>query len=119
MPRTLALDDNWDITLDEMGNIAVYDDDYAIAQNVANAVRLFTNDAYFNKTRGIPHYDVELGNPAFPSRSVLYARIRQAAMNVSGVTDAEVTLDFDKSTRTYKGDIYITTKNSTQVRIEL
>ena len=119
MPRTLALNDNWDIMLDEMGNIAVYDDDYAIAQNVANAVRLFTNDAYFNKTRGIPHYDVELGNPAFPSRSVLYARIRQAAMNVSGVTDAEVQLDFDKASRAYTGNIYITTKNSTQVRIQL
>ena len=64
MALSLALNNNWDIHTDKNGNIAVVKDAYAIAQNCANAVRLFTNDAYFNRDRGIPHFDIELGKKA-------------------------------------------------------
>ena len=40
MAYTMLLNDKWDIHVDEAGNIATTTDDYAIAQNVANAVRL-------------------------------------------------------------------------------
>lgn len=119
MPLTLNLNEKWDIFVDENGNIATAKDDYAIAQNAANAVRLFTNDAYFNKDRGIPHFDIELGQKAIASRSTLSNRIRKAVLAVDGVTDVEVYLNFENSSRTYTGEIYITTVNSTTVRIEL
>lgn len=119
MALSLALNNNWDIFVNEDGNIATVSDDYAIAQNAANAVRLFTNDAYFNKDRGIPHFDIELGQKAITSRSTLANRIRKAVLNVDGVTDVEVSLNFINSTRTYTGEIYITTINSTTVKIEL
>ena len=52
--HTLTLDLNeWDLTLDSGGNIATSVGPYAIAQNVANAVRLFTNDAWYDPERGI------------------------------------------------------------------
>lgn len=119
MPFTLALNNKWDIHCDENGNIATVTDDMAVAQNCANAVRLFTNDAYFNKDRGIPHYDIELGHKPLPSKSVLINRITNAVMNVDGVLDCQVSLIFDNATRTYGGEIYITTQNSRTIQIEL
>lgn len=116
---TLALNNKWDIFVNENGDIATLDDTYAIAQNAANAVRLFTNDAYFNTDRGIPHYDIELGNKAIPNRSTLTNRIRNAVLDVDGVDDVEVVLEFNNLTRTYGGIIYITTVNSTSIQIEL
>lgn len=104
---------------DENGNIVMIKDAHAIAQNCANAVRLFTNDAYFNRDRGIPHFDIELGQKALASRSTLYNRIKQAVMNVEGVTDAEVVLEFDYKNRSYGGEVIITTSDNTTVTIEL
>lgn len=119
MALSLALNDKWDIHTDENGNIAVIEDAHAIAQNCANAVRLFTNDAYFNRDRGIPHFDIELGKKALASRSTLYNRIKQAVMGVEGVTDAEVILEFDYKNRTYGGEVIITTNDNTTVTVEL
>ena len=89
---TLSLDSNWDITLDSVGNIATRTEAYAIAQNAANAVRLFTKDAYFNQQKGIPHFDIELGNKGAISVPVLSARIRRAVLKIDGVIDADVSL---------------------------
>ena len=82
--HTLLLDtDAWDLTLDSGGNIATGTGSYAIAQNVANAVRLFTNDAWYAPDEGIPHFMVELGT--LPEQSVVRSRVTQAALGVDGV----------------------------------
>lgn len=119
MAFTLTLNDKWDIFVNKNGDIATTSDTYAIAQNAANAVRLFTNDAYFDTQRGIPHYDIELGNKAVPNRSTLTNRIRNAVQEINGVDDVEVVLEFNNATRTYEGNIYITTTNGTSIQIEL
>lgn len=106
MARTLFLDASWDITLDAAGGIAVVDGPYAVAQNVANAVRLFTDDAYFDADKGIPHFDIELGHK--PPIAVLRSRIAKAARAVEGVASAEVILDEPKG-RVLGGEILLTT----------
>ena len=88
--HTLLLDDGWDINVDASGNIAKATGDYAIAQNVANAFRLFTNDAWFFPERGIPHFLIELRKA--PKINVLKVRLRKAALAVEGVTDCEIDL---------------------------
>ena len=98
--------DSWDITLDSSGRIARSTQAYAIAQNVANAVRLFTNEAFFAMDEGIPHFDIELGKTR-PALSVLRARMREAALNVEGVLDAQITLD-DVQERKLMGEILLT-----------
>ena len=98
--------DNWDITLDSSGRIARSTQAYAIAQNVANAVRLFTGEAFFAMDEGIPHFDIELGKTR-PALSVLRARMREAALNVEGVLDAQITLD-DVQDRKLTGEILLT-----------
>lgn len=98
--------DSWDITLDSSGRIARSTQAYAIAQNVANAVRLFTGEAFFAQDEGIPHFDIELGKTR-PALSVLRARMREAALNVEGVLDAQITLD-DVQDRKLTGEILLT-----------
>lgn len=119
MAYTLLLNDKWDIQVDANGNIATVDAEYGIAQNAANAVRLFTDDAYFDRLKGIPHYKIELGQKPLPARSTLNNRIRKAVMAVDGVQDAEVTLEFDKETRVYGGEVMIITDNGTSVSVEV
>jgi len=98
--------DNWDITLDSSGRLQTSAAAYAIAQNVANAVRLFTGEAFFAQDEGIPHFEVELGYTR-PALSVLRARIREAALNVDGVLDATVKLDGVRD-RKLTGEILLT-----------
>lgn len=105
--QTLRLNSGWDIYVDDAGNIATDSTEYATAQTAANAIRLFTKDAYFNQTRGIPHFDIELGKPFKASQSVLINRIRQACMAVEGVTDCRVVLE-DKGGRIEGGVVYLT-----------
>lgn len=120
--HTLTLDpDAWDLTLDGAGNIATVTGDFAAAQNVANAVRLFTDDAYFNPERGIPHFAITLGQK--PALSVFRSRVRKAALEVDGVQNADCTQleitqqDAESATgekippRTLTGDIQLTMKD--------
>jgi hypothetical protein len=115
MPHTFLLSDGWDIGLDESGDIATVTGPYAIAQNVANAVRLFTDDAYFDADKGIPHFEVELGH--LPPMSVLRTRILAATLAVEGVSDA--TVEFTSYTdRLLSGEILITTTDGERVNVE-
>lgn len=115
MAHTLLLDAQWDLTLDAGGNIATTTGPYAIAQNVANAVRLFTDDAYFDRDKGIPHFDVELGHK--PPYAVLRSHIIRAARAVDGVADAKVV--FDRSGRLLGGEITLTLTTGETANVEL
>lgn len=108
--QTLALNNDWDIQLNTAGNIAVIKGDEAIAQSAANAVRLFKNDAWFNREDGIPHFDIELGADFDISESVLINRIYEACMAVDGVTDCKVELEYEND-RIAGGTVYITSEN--------
>lgn len=116
--KTLRLSENWDLMTDDGGNIVTTDGDYAVAQTAANKIRLFVNDAYFNRTDGIPHFDIELGKPYRVSEAVLTNRIRQAAMGVEGVTDARVVLENNAEGRYIGGNVFITTREGT-VAVEI
>ena len=114
MAHTFFLDATWDLTLDQGGNIATVTGPYAIAQNVANAVRLFTQDAYFDADKGIPHFSIELGHK--PPYSILRTRIVHAAKAVEGVADATVTFD-DPADRVLGGEILLTLSTGETVNV--
>ena len=106
--HTLLLDtEAWDLTLDSGGNIATTQDSYGIAQNVANAVRLCMNDAYYDPERGVPHFLIDLG--VTPDMSVVRSRIRRASLSVDGVTDANVEIT-TITDRVMGGTIAVTTE---------
>ena len=104
--HTLMLDDTWDITLNSDGKIKTATGAYAIAQNGSNAVRLFTKDAYFDQQKGIPHFDIELGH-GIAAVPILESRIRQALLQVDGISDALAVLEIQKD-RILGGNAYIT-----------
>lgn len=116
--RTLYLNDKWDIFSDASGQIALVSGAYAIAQNAANAVRLFKNDAYLAQTRGIPHFKIELGKAPAIAAPILRTRIRETVLNVNGVTGAEVDLTFDESGRVMGGEVQATVLESENVQID-
>ena len=86
--HTLLLDNQWDITLDGNGNIATTSGDYGVAQGVANSIRLFTNDAYYDPDKGVPHFAIDLKKA--PQESVIRARLLQAALETAGVKAAKI-----------------------------
>lgn len=100
--HTLLLTDDWDLTLDSAGDIATSTGAYSIAQNVGNAVRLFTNDAWFNPERGIPHFAIDLAR--MPALSVF----REQAHGICHVLcDAVRTRGGGNVARTVEGQIPI------------
>lgn len=60
--KTLLLDQNeWDLTKDAAGNIAVAEAPYAIAQDVASAVRVFQGEVWYDTNQGMPYLQQILG----------------------------------------------------------
>lgn len=121
MSHTLTLDPaTWDLTLTGSGRIATSAGAYAVAQNAANACRLFTGDAYFNRRAGIPHFDVALGQRYRQLDTVIRERLKRAAEAVEGVEKASVSLIYsgDKN-RLLGGDIVLTLDNGETVKVEI
>ena len=64
MPHTaktaLLNPQSWDLQLTKEGNILLTSGALAIAQNLANEIRLWTNDAYFQQANGIAWKEAQL-----------------------------------------------------------
>lgn len=88
---TLLLDQTaWDLVLDASGNIAMATPPYALAQDVASAVRTFLGEVYYNTTLGIPYFSQVLGH--LPPASLLTQLISNAALTVPGVVSAQTVI---------------------------
>lgn len=84
---TLLLDTSlWDLFLDASGNIAVATEPYAIAQDVASAIKLFLGELYYDETKGLPYFDQILGE--YPPASLVQAQVVAAALTVPDVVKA-------------------------------
>ena len=116
--RTLLLNDDWDLTLNQNGDIATVKGLYADAQNVANAIRLFTKDAFLAQNKGVPHFDLDLARmPAFSAVRAVY---RKNARAVENIRDAVINnLRVDNDTRTLNGVIIATTEDGQNVSVEI
>lgn len=86
--NTLLLDQvAWDLVIDASGNIAMASAPYAIAQDVASAVRLFLGELWYDTTQGIPYWTQVLGK--LPPASLLIELINQAARSVPDVVSCQ------------------------------
>lgn len=85
--NTLLLDGSaWDLVIDSFGNIAMATPPYALAQDVASAVRLFLGELWYDTSKGIPYFENVLGQ--LPPISLLTGYIEKAALTVPGVVTA-------------------------------
>lgn len=104
--NTLLLDQTrWDLVLDAAGNIAMATEPYAIAQDVASAIRLFRGELYYNTVPGVPYFEQILGNQ--PSISFMKAQFVKAALTVPGVVAATCFISAIDD-RTLHGQIQVT-----------
>ena len=115
---TLELHDDWDLHVNDAGNLETINYALGIAQNVSNAFRLFTNDAYFFIEKGIPHFLIELD--AHPKINILRSRLKKVALQVDGVKDCQINLMADDEERALNGFAELTLINGekTTVKIE-
>ena len=116
--RSLFLNDNWDITLNNNGDLMTTSGLYCDAQNVANAIRLFTKDAFLAQDKGVPHFDLDLGRmPAFSAIRSVY---RKNAKAVENIRDGAIqNLRVDNDTRALTGVIVATTEDGQSVSVEI
>lgn len=84
---TLYLDENWDLTLDLQGNIALANAPYALAQDAASACRTFIGECWYDTTIGLPYWQQILGH--WPSLMLVKSQLVSAAMTVPGVVSAQ------------------------------
>jgi hypothetical protein len=108
--KSFLLDlDNWDLTVDAAGNFpAICEAPYAVAQDVATAVRTFVGDCWYDASLGIPYFEEVLG--FHPPVALFQELMVDAALSVVGVVDspAPVCTITDFTQRVVKGSITFT-----------
>lgn len=114
---TLTLQDDWDLHVNDSGELDTDSGAQGIAQNVANAFRLFTKDAYFFTERGIPHFLIELDS--HPKINILRSRLKKTALKVEGVKDCEINLMQTDEDRGLNGYAQITLMNGEQIKVTI
>ena len=88
---TILLDtDAWDMVLDSNGDIALAQPPYAVAQDVASAIRTFLGECYYNTNLGVPYWQDFLGQPF--SQSAVIQAMNAAALTVPGVVTANTVI---------------------------
>ncbi|KSW22629.1 MULTISPECIES: hypothetical protein [unclassified Pseudomonas] len=88
MASTLLLDRSaWDLVLDGEGNVALATEPYAIAQDVASAVRTFLGECWYDTTQGLPYWQQILGK--YPPVSLIKKKIEMAALTVPKVAEVK------------------------------
>ncbi len=126
--KSFILDENWDICLKNR-NIFVGEGDnsqlskdyrnslaYLIAQKVANKIRLFKNDAYFDLDKGIDHFSYEFANKT--NVSLLKKRIQEEALEVFYVQSARIE-NLEVKDRILSGTLYLELENGENIYVEI
>ena len=107
--KTLLLDTQvWDLVLDSNGNIACAAPPYAVAQDVASAIRLFLGELWYDTKQGVPYWQSLLGFN--PTTSQIASALNAAALTVPGVISAN-TIITSISDREVIGQVQFTTSN--------
>lgn len=103
---TLLLDQSiWDICLDVSNNLALTSPPYAVAQDVASAVKTFIGEVWYDTTLGLPYFQQVLGHK--PPLALVALQIEEAALAVPGVTSALATLALDADVGTIVGNVVV------------
>lgn len=106
---TILLNKNtWDLTVDALGNIASDFTSYAVAQDVASAVRTVRGEAYYNILLGIPYPTLVWGVNYVPQ--LVKSLIESEAKTVPGVVEAQATLSLNHQ-RVLSGAIRVIDEN--------
>jgi hypothetical protein len=104
MDTLLLAVDTWDLVLDASGNIALASAPYALAQDVASAIKTFLGEVWYDTTLGIPYFQQILGKT--PPIALFQEYMVQAALTVPGVVSATCVIEsFSAVTRAVTGQV--------------
>jgi hypothetical protein len=84
---TIYLTPDWDLCADTFGNIAKAQAPYAIAQDVASAIKLFKGELWYDARQGVPYFKEILGHR--PPLSLFKHHMETAALTVPQVVQAK------------------------------
>ena len=116
MADTLLLaQDTWDLITDLNGNIAMAKNPYAMAQDVASAVRVFLGEVWYDNTQGVPYFDQILGQPL--NTAFIKSKVEAAALTVPGVVKARCTIATLQD-RVLRGQILVTDQNGVENNVQ-
>ena len=103
--QTLLLDTAaWDLVADAAGNIAVASPPYALAQDVASAIRTFLGEVYYDTSLGVPYFQKLLNQS--PPASLFQTYMVDAALTVPGVVSATCVIEsLNLKTREVTGQV--------------
>lgn len=114
MNTLLLAQDTWDLITDAEGGIAMASDPYAIAQDVASAVRLFFGELWYDTTKGIPYFEEILGKR--PPLQYVKTRVELAALTVPQVARARCVFVTFKN-RQLTGQIQVIDQNGVTANV--
>ena len=112
---TLYLNDDWDLTVDSLGNIAMASSPYAVAQDVASECKLWLGEARYDTTKGIPYDTSILGE--LPPPAKLISWYKTAALGVPEVKTTDVILQY--SNRHLTGQIQCALADGTNFTLNI
>jgi len=106
--KTMALKNDWDLYVDEFGNIAMKDGNDRLAQDVASSVRVFKGEDGFDITRGVEY------NKPDENRQTLNRQMNEQTGFIDGVESSAVIFE-ELIDRTLKPVVYVTNENGEEV----
>ena len=77
----------WDLIADASGNIAMASKPYALAQDAASAIKLFSGEYWYDTSKGIPYWATTLGQ--LPPLQLVKSQNVAAALTVPDVASAQ------------------------------
>ena len=78
---------SWDLVVDALGNIAMASNPYAVAQDAASAIKLFSGEYWYDTTKGTPYWATTFGQ--MPPLQLVKAQNVAAALTVPDVVSAQ------------------------------
>ena len=106
--QSLLLDrTTWDLCLDASNNLAVCTDPYAVEQDVATGIRLFSGEVWYDTSQGLPYLNQILGRDQ--SAALFKAQAEQVADAVPLVASSTCVIATVSATRQLGGQIQIVT----------
>lgn len=113
--NTLLLDTSaWDLVLDANGDIAMASPPYAVAQDVASALRLFLGELWYDTTQGVPYQQQLFGQNV--STSQIASALNPAALSVPSVVSSNTAVA-STSNRSLTGQVQFTTSDGVETTV--
>ncbi len=107
---SMKLDENYDICLNELGNIATVIDNESVKQNVITALKLIQGEYIYNIYLGMPWFFF-LGDTNFDDE-IFKEYINEIVLNVYGVSQVlESSYIYDREKRIYNYTLTIQLTN--------